>query len=151
MKKNLLTNLVNICGGESEDLVSNGGVLVDERGVGGLGEDGRVIVSVQHRDVNRGMVVQRRAAPVHRLDGEKVLPRHFVVDIVGEGDEAGGGVDAKLPVLVTADNAVGDLGVDAGIGGGGEHPDHLRSHLHALQHLGEVVLARKLGRVVVYI
>ena len=146
-----MTNLVDIRGGESEDLVSDGGVLVDERGVGGLGEDGRVVVSVQHRDVDRGMVVQRRAAPVHRLDGQEVLARHLVVYIVGKGDEAGGGVDAKLPVLVPANYAVGDLGVNAGISGGGEHPDHLRSHLHALQHLGEVVLARKLGRVVVYI
>ena len=95
------------------------------------------------------MVTEGRRPSVQGLDGEEVVLGSLVVQLPSDGHQASLLLDAELPLLVAADDGVGDLGIDPDVPGGGHHSDHVGPELDALADAGKVIFAGELWRIVV--
>ena len=65
--------LVQVGGSEGQDRPAHARVLDHVGSVGGLGEDGGVVVGVDDGDVDGGVVVQRRLPTISRLHRKRIF------------------------------------------------------------------------------
>ena len=149
IRKDPVAALVQVGGRHHHHLLPHQALLIDGGALGALGEDRRVVVGVHHRDVHCGVVGEGRAATVLGLHGQEVLLGSLVVDFPCYGHKTSVSLDHELPSLIAADDGVGDLCVDPGVPGAGHQLDDIGADRLALPDARKVVLACKLGRIVV--
>ena len=136
---------------ESQNSFTDDGIFTDCRTVAGLRENGRVVVTVQHGDIDGCVVAEWRNTSIQSLDGQVELSSSFVIKRFSQTDDAGQRIDGEMAMLVASDDGILDLGVDANVQRCGQHVQDFCTDRRALRNRCRVKFAAELRWVVVHV
>jgi hypothetical protein len=107
-------------------------IFSDGGGIGRLSKHRCIVIHILHVDIHSHRRTERRRRTVIRRRNDKnVVLRSLVVQLGGEREYTGGGVQGEDLLAPLCDQVVGDVGVGAFVAVHGGHLTHLASlHSH---------------------